>query len=592
MSGSGAYDPLLNASDRETTDRQSLNHGEMDIAGETVSRTTTEVDLEAAAANTLAPTASTPTRFRRSRSGTEPALKRLIVLLVVPAVVLLIVFFFISSISSDPSRDASPIAAPTGISFPSGFNMKQSWGSLSPYYETGAQWRGISESAGRQMYGLPNDQCRFQQVHIIHRHAERYPTGGALEKIRKAARKFEMMTAPPASELSWISTWNLTLNDELLLSSGVGTEFTSGSMFWETHGRLLYNATEKGEMFYHPKLNVYPDGTPRPKIVLRTTDQSRIHTSARAWAAGFFGVYSGEEDAPKDNDDLYNMVVMQEAPLINNTLASYYSCPNSNSRKYTTGSKLYREWVSIYLADAASRLNKLLPTANLTVMDCFAIQTICAYETAAYGYSRFCELFTEKEWYGYEYREALEFFGDASLASAVGAAEGVGWLKEVQARLEKRLLTEPFAAINTTLTGNEETFPLDQPFYMDMSHDTVIISVLTALGIPFENLPSNSMLHPRLFVASRLTPFGARLYIELIDCPEFSETQVRLKLNNRVLPLTGVGSCPTSPDGFCPLNTFIDALKIATAAVDYDNVCFGVPVGWEDAEEFIVPKDE
>ncbi|KAK9477919.1 histidine phosphatase superfamily [Lipomyces japonicus] len=581
---SGAYDPLLNDG-QPGQPRQSLDNASTNSAN--------NVDLEAAAADTLAPsTSETPTRFRRSRTGTEPALKKLIIILVVPAVILLIIFFFISSISSHSSRDASPIAAPTGISFASGFNMKQSWGSLSPYYDTGSSWKGIDETAGKGSYGLPNDQCVLKQAHVIHRHAERYPTGGALEKIEKFAKKIYGLTEKPADELSWLLSWNLTLGDELLISTGVATEFTSGANFWSSHGRLLFNATKKGEMFYHPRLNVYENGTSRPVPVLRTTDQSRIYTSAKAWAAGFFGVYSGEDDAPKDDEELYKLVVMEEAVLINNTLASYYSCPNSNSKKYTIGSRLYREWVAIYLADAAARLNKLLPSANLTPMDVFSAQALCAYETAAYGYSRFCELFTEKEWYGYEYREGLEFWGDASLGSAVGPAEGVGWLYELLGRLEKRLLTEAYASINTTLTSNPETFPLDQPLYMDMTHDTVIISILTALGIPFGNLPSNTLLQPRLFVASRLTPFGGRLYVELIDCPEFSETQVRLKLNNRVLPLTGVGSCPSSKDGFCSLSTFIDALKIATSKVDYDNVCFGVPKGWENAPEFIAPEDE
>ncbi|KAK9452061.1 histidine phosphatase superfamily [Limtongia smithiae] len=588
---SAVYDPLLHdgqpARPRPSSEEPSATGAETTTPAEDSST----VDIEAAAAAALDNTVP-PTHFRRARSGTEPALKRLIVLLVVPAVVLLIIFFFVSSLSSKPSRDASPIAAPTGISFASGFNMKQSWGSLSPYYDTGKAWPGISETAGKGSYGLPNAQCAFRQVHVLHRHAERYPTGGAFDKINQFTQKLYSMTEDPAPSVAWMKDWRMTLNDELLLASGVATEFTSGSMFWETHGRLLFNATKKGEMFYHPSLNVYPNGTARPKPVLRTTDQSRIMTSARAWAAGFFGIYSGEPNAPMDNDTLYTMVAMEEAMYVNNTLASYYSCPNSQSKRFTIGSRIYREWVAVFLQDASVRLTKLLPSITITPMDCYSIMALCAFETAAYGSSRFCELFTEKEWYGYEYRDALEFWGDASLGSAVGPAQGVGWLMELKARLEGHLLTEAYGSINTTITSDESTFPLDQPFYMDMTHDTVILAILTALGLPFGQLPSTTLLQPRLFVASRLTPFGARLYVELIDCPEFSETMIRLKLNNRVLPLTGVGACPADEEGFCSITTFIDALKIATERVDYDNACFGVPYGWENAPEFHHPIDE
>ncbi|KAK9472986.1 histidine phosphatase superfamily [Dipodascopsis tothii] len=595
MANNSAYDPLLHdgqpaRASMDTSATATTNGSTVDI--EAAAGAETAAGAEAAAANLAAQDTPATVKYRRRRSGnTEPALKKLIILLIVPAVILLLIFFFISSVSKSPSRDASPVAAPTGISFASGFNMKQSWGSLSPYYETGAQWKGIAENAGKGYFGLPHDQCRFEQVHILHRHAERYPTGGAVGKLQRFIHKIRNMTQPAADELKWLTQWNFTLGEELLVANGVATEFASGSQFWSTHGRLLYNATAKGEMFYHPSLNVWPDGSPRPKPVLRTTDQSRIQTSAKAWAAGFFGVYSGEDDAPADDAELYKMVYMEEAPLVNNTLASYYSCPNSNSKAFTTGSKIYREWVNIFLVDAANRLNKLLPTAELTPMDVYSMMALCAYETAGYGYSRFCELFTEREWYGYEYRDALEFWGDSSLGSAVGVAQGAGYVKEVLARLEHRQLTEAYAAINTTITSSPEDFPMDQPFYLDMSHDSIIIAVLTALGLPMGQLPSDHMLQPRFFVTSRLVPFGSRLYTELISCPEFAETQVRLKLNNRVLPLSGIGECPASPDGFCPLSTFIAGLQKATDALDYDNVCFGVPVGWEDAVPF-VPDDD
>ena len=33
-----------------------------------------------------------------------------------------------------------------------------------------------------------------------------------------------------------------------------------------------------------------------------------------------------------------------------------------------------------------------------------AMQELCAYETVALGYSKFCDLFTKDDWKGYEYR--------------------------------------------------------------------------------------------------------------------------------------------------------------------------------------------
>lgn len=52
-----------------------------------------------------------------------------------------------------------------------------------------------------------------------------------------------------------------------------------------------------------------------------------------------------------------------------------------------------------------------------TVDDVYAAQTMCPYETVAYGYSRFCELFTYEEWQGFEYAVDLYFSGCCSFHS-------------------------------------------------------------------------------------------------------------------------------------------------------------------------------
>lgn len=88
--------------------------------------------------------------------------------------------------------------------------------------------------------------------------------------------------------------------------------------------------------------------------------------------------------------------------------------------------------------------------------------------------------------------------------------------------------------INTTLTSTPDVFPVDQAIYLDMSHDSILVSVLTALGLDFlkEDLPSTKILAPRQFVLSRLTPFGARIYVEVLSCGEEEEEDLLEKLEN------------------------------------------------------------
>lgn len=505
-------------------------------------------------------------------------------LLLLPAILLFGTCIYIS-MKGSASTGAIP-AAPTGSSFPSGFDMKKSWGSFSPYFDTGAHYPGLdAPKPGTGLNGLP-PQCTFKQVHVLHRHAERYPTPGMKNGMEKVGIKLKDMTQEPSEEFNWVKHWKFTLGSDLLVVAGTATEYTSGASFWATHGRHLFNATQKGHLFYDPKLNVYDNGTARPIPVLRATTQSRIKTSAEAWAAGFFGLY-GDDPARSPGftfkSDVYKLVLQVEKPGINNTLAGYFSCPNSKNSSYVTGSKRMSEWVQVYMQDAATRLQTLLPGyQNLTAVDAFYMQQLCAHETAAYGSSPFCSFFTEEEWIGFEYSHDLNFFGMASYGSAVGAAEGAGWLYELQARLEQKLISVPQNGVNSSFTSSEDVFPLDQRMYLDMSHDSVIVSVLTALGLTtFKgDLPSRHLRDNRQFVISRMTPFGARLFVEILSCEGDESLKVRLKLNNRVLPLTGLKYCPFDKDGLCAYDNFVDSIKYALEQIDFDSACYGVPINW------------
>ena len=122
---------------------------------------------------------------------------------------------------------------------------------------------------------------------------------------------------------------------------------------------------------------------------------------------------------------------------------------------------------------------------------------ICSYEYAAFGESLvsaimaamggsaliippgssdFCGLFTQAEWEGYEYTLDLEYWYDYAWGSAIGRAQGLGYLQEVVARLNEQYITSSNSSVNSTLDNTPTTFPLGQRFYLDMSHDDIIIS--------------------------------------------------------------------------------------------------------------------
>jgi hypothetical protein len=92
------------------------------------------------------------------------------------------------------------------------------------------------------------------------------------------------------------------------------------------------------------------------------------------------------------------------ARQFNNTLAPYRSCANNDvpHRGYR-GQRYADAWKAVYLRDTVPRLQQYLDGIELDIEDVYAMQELCAFETVALGYSKFCELFTEKEWEAFDY---------------------------------------------------------------------------------------------------------------------------------------------------------------------------------------------
>jgi hypothetical protein len=142
-----------------------------------------------------------------------------------------------------------------------------------------------------------------------------------------------------------------------------------------------------------------------------------------------------------------------------------------------------------------------------------------------------------------------------------------------------------------TLDNNTETFPLNQSLYLDFSHDTNIMSILTAFGLTQfgELLDPTKYPGPHNMTVTHITPFGARLDIEIIKTPkpfqadrsgygEGGETRyVHFVLNQRTVPL-GVSfpECDSSRlDGWCEFETFLKVQDEMPKKAKYEQACWG-----------------
>lgn len=228
-----------------------------------------------------------------------------------------------------------------------------------------------------------------------------------------------------------------------------------------------------------------------------------------------------------------------------------------------------------------------------TTTDSYNAQSLCAYETVALGYSAFCGLFTYAEWEGYEYSVDIAFAGNNAFQSPTGRAVGIGYVEEIMARLQHHVISEPTAQINTTLDGNNLTFPTNQSLNFDFSHDTNIMSILTAFGLTqfATYMPADHILPNRPLIVSHMEPFGARLDIEVINTPApLNETRcegahytaggpttyIHFILNQRTLPL-GVSfpECGERDDGWCELTTFLEVQSSKLEQSQYAYACNG-----------------
>ncbi|EIT75539.1 multiple inositol polyphosphate phosphatase [Aspergillus flavus] len=489
------------------------------------------------------------------------------------------------------SSSSAAASGPTGASYPSGFDMSTSWGNLSPY----------KDQPGFEVpNGVPRG-CELSQVHVLHRHAQRYPTswkldGGVIEdfaqKLKNYTKRHDNATVGKGA-LSFLNEWEYVLGEDLLLVSGAATEATSGANVWSKYGRALYHAPV-GVASYDSSLNVYPNGTERPKPIFRTTDQARILESARWWLSGFFG-NTGANSSYSE----YDLVITHEGTGFNNTLASDGSCPGDLEEGDDSGEK----FIPNLTKDALKRLSHFLPSDfNLTAYDVVGMFSLCPYETAALGSSSFCSLFTEQEWRDFEYFVDLQFYGNYGFGAPTGRAQGIGYVLELAARLEGKRIETSDTSINATVDSKPATFPLNQPLYMDMSHDDVIVGVLAALGLKYFNYGSKGLpddvAHavPRNFKLNEVTPFGAHLISEIWTCPEktnfheldgalyknpdLSSTSdttdvIRFVLNGSPVSQEGLDGCETSINGFCSVEDFLKGVPKLKVKAEYQYACFG-----------------
>lgn len=219
------------------------------------------------------------------------------------------------------------------------------------------------------------------------------------------------------------------------------------------------------------------------------------------------------------------------------------------------------------------RLNKKLPGAKFDIDNTVFFMELCPFGTVAsldLELSPFCRVFSKDEWRNYDYYQSLEKWYVYGPGRDLASSQGVGFVNELIARLTGQPVQDHTSS-NSTLDASPETFPLDRKLYADFSHDNGMMTVFSALRLfeGTEDLPTTERRSPEQlggYSASRAVPFGARMYVEKLQCGG-EEELVRIILNGRVVPLRG---CDADKLGRCTLDKFVKSMSFATGGGEWD----------------------
>ncbi|KAK3400399.1 histidine phosphatase superfamily [Sordaria brevicollis] len=450
------------------------------------------------------------------------------------------------------------------------------WGQYSPFFSVPSE---ISPA-------VP-DGCRLTFAQVLSRHGARFPTPGKAAAISAVLTKIKTSATWYGSDFQFIKNYDYVLGVDHLTAFGEQEMVNSGIKFYQRYSSLIQ--TED------------PDTLP----FVRASGQERVIASAENFTTGFYSALSADKNPPSSLPRP-EMVIISEEPTANNTMHHGLCRAFEDS---TTGDLAQAEFIAATFPPITARLNAQgFKGVTLSNTDVLSLMDLCPFDTVAYPLSSltttssvsgggklspFCSLFTASDWTIYDYLQSLGKYYGFGPGNSLAATQGVGYVNELIARLTRTPVVD-HTTTNSTLDGDEKTFPLNRTVYADFSHDNDMMNILTALRIfehisPMDNttIPTNygqtgddGVKERDLFKVSWAVPFAGRVYFEKmvcdadgdgkIDSDEAQKELVRILVNDRVMRLNG---CDDDEEGRCGLEKFVESMEFARRGGEWEK-CF------------------
>ncbi|THX01009.1 phosphoglycerate mutase-like protein [Aureobasidium pullulans] len=343
-------------------------------------------------------------------------------------------------------------------------NTTNDWNIL---YHLGGNGPWIPKVDGVVEGGLaPPEGCRVEQVHMVARHNERYPTSRTAAKMVSLHNRLRTLDFNLQGDLSFFHNWTFFMPQNY--TSEIGKLIPTGP-YAGTLGAFAAGVSLRTQ---------YPDlqaaSLSRNQTNFWAADSHRVVESAKYFAAGFWGI--------EWRDVARLQVIPETKELGADTLTTGVTCtdylrPHNPEGRHKGLHKLV-EWQKHYIPPIIARMESQTPGLNLTIHEVYSMQQLCSFEILARGSSPWCNIFTEHEWKDFEYARDLLHYYRTGPGNKYSASRGFPFLN---------------ATTNILSTG-----PSAGSVFFSFVHDGDILPLLSTLDLfPSSPLPTDHAPEPR-----------------------------------------------------------------------------------------------
>lgn len=347
----------------------------------------------------------------------------------------------------------------------------------------------------RRSVGLNRDPpagCRVDQVAMLHRHGERYPSASSAREQDTAYAKIAGKKGQLKGSLEFVNWWIPYATHETAMDA-------QESLYGPYAG--LLGAYANGAEYRRRYGHLYDPDTILP---IFSAGFERISSTARKFGQGFLGYNYTDMAAvqliPETDDQGANTLVTGDCP---NGITNVTNCPVpdiSYQESYTSG------WYLKEFKQAANRLNKE-NGLNLTEEDTLALLQSAAFEIAVRGSSPWVEVFTDEEWIAFEYYQSAYYYCYFGPGAQATPYRGSVYLNATRTLFNQ---------------GPEEVLPL----YFSFAHDTDITPIVSLLGFASDDeFDPRKVSFGKKWDLADIVPENARLVIERLICENVDDDE-------------------------------------------------------------------